>query len=90
MPTVRVPSVLRRYSAGEAEVRVDGVTVRAALGALFQRHPDLRPRVLDAAGGLFPYLVLFRNDEALDRATALATKLTPSDVLEIVGAAEGG
>lgn len=90
MPTLKIPPVLRRYAADRAEVRVAGTTVGAALEALFEQHPDLRPRVLDARRRLFPYLLLFRNDERLEREDPLAAWLGAGDVLEIVGAVEGG
>jgi len=87
---VRVPVVLRRYSGGEAAVAVEGETVAAALDDLFRSHPDLKPRVLDRRGEVYPYLVLFRNDRAIPREGLLGTALEEDDVVEIVAAAEGG
>ena len=81
MVKLLVPPVLREYAA--AEVELAGVTVREALQGL---DAALRTRVLDRAGELFPYLLLFRNDET----TPLDAPLLDGDVLEIVGAAEGG
>ena len=83
---LRIPRVLRRYSGGAEEVDVSGATVAEAFEDLFSRHPDLRLRVLDDGGRLFPYLLVFRNDEA----AALETEVGGADVLELVGAAEGG
>jgi len=83
---VQVPEALRRYSGGVAEVAVEGSTVAEALGALFDGHPGLRPRVLDGRGGVFPYLRLFVN-----RAPAtLETALRAGDAVEILAAADGG
>ncbi len=81
MVKLLVPPVLREYAS--AEVDVSGATVREALQGL---STPLRMRVLDAAGELFPYLLLFRNSEA----TTLGAALVDGDVLEIVGAVEGG
>ena len=53
--TVQIPAVLRRYSAGEPDVPVEAATVGEALERLFERHPELRARVLDDAGDLYPY-----------------------------------
>lgn len=81
-----VPAVLRRYSDGLAEIDVEADTVRGALEALFARFGALRERVLDPRGRLHPYLIVFRNDER----AALDAEVEPGDVVEIVGAAEGG
>ena len=58
-----VPPVLREY-AGGAELDVAGGTVGEVLAAL---DDDLRCRVLDERGELFPYLRLFVNDEEANR-----------------------
>ncbi len=78
--------MLQRYSGGFEEVDVSGATVAEAFEDLFSRHPDLRLRVLDDGGRLFSYLLVFRNDEAASLDTAVGV----ADVLELVGAAEGG
>ena len=77
-----VPPVLREY-AGGAELDVSGATVAEALAGAPEA---LRVRVLDGQGRVFPYLLLFRNDEA----TTMAAQVEPGDVIEIVAAAEGG
>ena len=53
-------------------------------------HSGRRLRMLGADGRLHPYFVLFLNDRELLRATALDASLADGDVLELVGAAEGG
>ncbi|MHC4816759.1 MAG: MoaD/ThiS family protein [Planctomycetota bacterium] len=85
---LRIPRVLRRYSGGADDVVVHGATVADALEDLFRLWPDLRLRVLDGHGDVFPYLRLYRNDRELARD--LDTPLADGDVLEIVAAAAGG
>jgi hypothetical protein len=87
---LRIPTVLRRFTGGAGEVEARGATVGEALEDLFRRHADLRSRVLDGAGEVRPYLLLFRNGQELPRKGARATPLGAGDVLEIVGGAEGG
>ena len=86
MATVRVPSALRRFTAGAAAVRVDAATVREALDAACAKHPDLRARLFAPDGNVFPYLLLFRNE----RPATLPDPLAPDDEVEIVAAVEGG
>ncbi len=77
-----VPPVLREY-AGGSELDVTGATVAEALAGVPEA---LRVRVLDGQGRVFPYLLLFCNDEE----TTLEARVEPADVIEIVAAAEGG
>lgn len=88
--TFQVPEVLSRYSDGEASVPLQGWTVAEVVEALFARHPDLRFRVYDRGGRVYPYLILFRNGDELPRENLDGIPVTDGDVIELVGAAEGG
>lgn len=90
MPIVHVAEVLRRYVGADGAIPVEGGTVRAALESLFATHPALRERTLGPDGALWSYLLVFRNDVELPRDGLLDVPLAAGDVLEIVGAAEGG
>ena len=88
--TVHLPEFLRRYGGDEAAVAAQGATVGDALADLFRTRPNLRVRVVDAKGDVFPFLVVVRNGTELPRADALRAPLADGDRLEIVGGAEGG
>jgi molybdopterin converting factor small subunit len=87
---VHVPEVLRRATGGIDEIPSSGASVGAALDGAFAAHPRLRTLTLDADGRVFPYLVLFVNGREVARDAALAAPVKDGDVVEIVGAAEGG
>lgn len=80
---IRVPEALRRYSNGKGMVPAEGGTVGAALESL---DPGLRARVLDEAGHLRHYLLLYVAGEPV----ALDSPLPAGATLEIVAAVEGG
>ena len=88
--TFEVPSVLRRYSSGQASTEVEAAQVAEALDCVLALWPDLRPRVFDVRGNVFPYLILFRNGDELARDALADVALSDGDVVEMVGAAEGG
>jgi len=93
--TIHVPHVLSRYSAGREIVSVSagparGATVRTALENLFVLHPDLRARTLGKDGALWSYLSLSVNGFEPERDGLLDAAVCDGDVLELVGAAEGG
>ena len=88
--TLEIPSVLRRYSAGEASLGVEAATAAEALERAFDVYSDLRSRVLDASGRVFPYLLFFHNGREVRRDALAETALAEGDVVEMIGAAEGG
>jgi molybdopterin synthase sulfur carrier subunit len=90
VPTIRVPDPLRRYAGGEAAFPVAGKTVAEALADAFRLHPDLRLRLVDEAGRVRPYLVVFRNDEELPREGVADASLDPGDTLTFLEAIGGG
>ena len=48
---VRVPTPLRRFTAGVDEVTAEGDSIKAVLDDLERRHPGMRERLLDAIDG---------------------------------------
>jgi molybdopterin synthase sulfur carrier subunit len=89
MPTVRIPAPLRRLTAGQPEVRVDGQDVDAVIRALDVRHPGIRERLLDE-GRLRPYVHVFVDDEDVRSGAGLATAVSAETVVTIVPAVAGG
>ena len=88
--TIHVPDVLSRFSGGEEEVLVEAETVGEALDALFAIHTRLRPRVLDEAGRIHPYLLLVVEGEQLDRSAFADHPVVSGDEIDILPAVEGG
>ena len=41
MPTIRIPTPLRKYVGGQAEVVIVGPTADETLGNLIKRYPEL-------------------------------------------------
>ena len=87
---IYLPSPLRRYTANESSLAVKAQTVGDALEALFVAFPQLRRRVLDEQGHLFPYLILLHGCEELARNNFAYQVLQPGDELDLVPAVEGG
>jgi len=79
---VRIPAALQRYSR-ERELGSEAATVGKALSGL---PTELRTRVLDDSGRLRSHLLVFVGD----REAALTDPLSDGDLVEIVGAVEGG
>jgi molybdopterin converting factor small subunit len=85
---VRIPSVLRSYTAGSEAVEIAAPpTLGAAVDALDARFPGLRFRIIDEQHAVRPHIKLF-IDGALLRD--LAAPIPAARELMIVGALSGG
>ena len=87
---VRVPGPLRRLTAGESVVEVEGATVAEVLGALETQYPGFRERIYDADGKLRQFVNIYKNDEDIRFGSGLETQVAQGDDLSIVPAVAGG
>jgi sulfur-carrier protein len=89
MAVIRVPTVLRTHTAGEARVEVDGATVRDLLDGLVERYPGLADRLLED-GAVRGYVNVFVDDEDIRYLEGLDTVVAPGTELAIMPAVAGG
>jgi adenylyltransferase/sulfurtransferase len=90
MPTLRIPSPLRSYTNGQAEVNVQGITVGDALSDLVRQFPTLRPHLFNGQAELRPFVNLFLNEENIKDLQGLATPLGVADRLMLIPSIAGG
>ena len=90
MPTVRIPTPLRKITDGQAEVTVDGADLRAVVAALEAAHPGIGERLLDESGELRRFVNVFVRDEDVRFQQGLDTSIGDEDVVSIVPAVAGG
>jgi len=88
--TVHVPSELRKYCGGTADLPVSAASVRAALHELSRSHPSLYPNLCDETGALRRHLNVFVNSTHMRERQGLETPLAPGDVVTILAAVSGG
>ncbi|HET7499459.1 MAG TPA: hypothetical protein VFK02_00590 [Kofleriaceae bacterium] len=84
---VIVPTQLRGYTAGRAEVHAEGATLAAVLADLDRQFPGFRFRVIDEQDRVRRHIVLFVGGERQDD---LGSAIPPGVDLQIVGALSGG
>ena len=87
---VRIPSPLRPYAGGRAEVATSGETVAAVLAALVAESPELRRHLMGDDGRLRSFVNLYLNGEDVRTRAGLDTGLADGDELAIVPAIAGG
>lgn len=84
---VLVPTQLRGYTGGRAEVTAAGATIAAVLADLDRQFPGFRFRVIDEQDRVRRHILLFVGSE---RSDDLGAAIPAGSELMIVGALSGG
>ena len=84
---VRIPSPLRAYTGGAANVRAEGDTVADVLDDLDRRFPGLRFRVVDEQGRLREHMTVWLDGE---RCRDLSAPVGDLDEVVLMQALSGG
>jgi len=84
---VAVPSQLRDYTGGHAQVEANGATLAELLADLDLRYPGMRFRMIDEQDRIRRHIKIFVNQE---QARDLGAALAANDEVVIVGALSGG
>ena len=88
--TIRIPTPLRKFTGGAAEVSVCGATAGAALGELTSRHPEVKPTLFGEDGKLRTFVNVFVNQQNIQDVKGLETPLAEGAVVSIIPAVAGG
>jgi sulfur-carrier protein len=87
---VRIPTILRSYTAGAKSVEGTGDTLADLLADLDTRHAGLRGRLITDQGTLHRFVNVYVNDEDVRFLGALDAKLNDGDTVTILPAVAGG
>ena len=87
---VRIPTILRTYTGGQAEVPADGATLSEVLASLDKNHPGIAARVLDDQGRLRRFVNVYVNDDDVRFSEGLQTATPDGAGISIIPAVAGG
>jgi molybdopterin converting factor small subunit len=87
---VRIPTILRTYTGGQAEVPADGATLAEVLADLEKKHQGIAARVLDDTGKLRRFVNVYVNDDDVRFAEGLQTPTPDGTGVSIIPAVAGG
>lgn len=88
--TVRIPTILRSYTGGAAEVTAEGKTLAEILDDLEGRYAGIRARILDDTGKLRRFVNVYVNDDDVRFADGLETTVADGAGVSIIPAVAGG
>ncbi|MFE4517249.1 ubiquitin-like small modifier protein 1 [Kitasatospora sp. NPDC056783] len=87
---VRIPTILRTYTGGAAEVTAEGATLAEVVADLEKNHPGISARILDDTGKLRRFVNVYVNDDDVRFAEGLATEIKDGAGVSIIPAVAGG
>ncbi|MGF1430870.1 ubiquitin-like small modifier protein 1 [Kitasatospora sp. LaBMicrA B282] len=88
--SVRIPTILRTYTDGSAEVTAEGATLQEVIADLDRNHPGIAQRILDETGKLRRFVNVYVNDDDVRFAEGLATEIKDGAGISIIPAVAGG
>jgi molybdopterin converting factor small subunit len=88
--TIHLPSALRKYCGGAADLAVSAGSVRDALTILEREQPSLYTNICHETGAVRRHINVFVNNDHMRDREGLETRLAPGDVVTILAAVSGG
>jgi molybdopterin converting factor small subunit len=88
--SVRIPTILRTYTGGNAVVTGAPGTVREVIAGLDANYPGIRERLLDDAGQLRRFVNVYVGEEDIRLAAGLDTPVPAGAQLSVIPAVAGG
>ena len=88
--SVRIPTILRTYTGGSAEVTADPGTLREVLAGLDAAYPGLAGRIVDEAGNLRRFVNVYVGEEVVRFAQGLETPVPSGAHVSVIPAVAGG
>jgi molybdopterin synthase sulfur carrier subunit len=88
--SVRIPTILRAYTGGEATVATEPGTLREVITGLDASYPGLSGRILDDAGKLRRFVNVYVGDEDVRLAQGLDTEVPVGAQVSVIPAVAGG
>jgi len=88
--SVRIPTILRTYTKGAAEVTGEGATLRDVLQKLDADYPGIGARILDESGKIRRFVNIYVGEEDVRFADGLDTATPEGAQISIIPAVAGG
>jgi molybdopterin converting factor small subunit len=88
--SVRIPTILRAYTGGAAEVAAQAGTLREVIAALDLSYPGIGGRILDDVGKLRRFVNVYVGDEDVRLAQGLDTPVPSGGQVSVIPAVAGG
>jgi len=90
MPSVRIPTPLRRLTQDKDEVDISASNVGELIEKMEQQFPGIKDRLCDENGQVRRFINLYVNNEDIRFLDGTSTSLNEKDIVSIIPAIAGG
>ncbi len=88
--SVRIPTILRSYTGGAAQVTASPGTLREVLAGLDASYPGISGRIVDDTGQLRRFVNVYVGEEDVRFAQGLDTQVPAGASVSVIPAVAGG
>ncbi|MGI8700935.1 MAG: MoaD/ThiS family protein [Nocardioidaceae bacterium] len=88
--SVRIPTILRTYTGGDAQVTADGAVLSEVLESLDSSYPGIKGRIIDEQGALRRFVNVYVGNEDVRFLDGLATSTSDGTEISVIPAVAGG
>ena len=90
MPSVRIPTPLRKLTSDKDEVNISAATIAQLIDEMESRYPGIKSRLCDESGNVRRFINLYVNNEDIRFLNGKETALNEGDIVSIIPAIAGG
>jgi MoaD family protein len=87
---VRIPTVFRKFTAGESLVELQPGTIADLIDELDQQYPGMKKQLMADERSLHRFVNVYVNDEDARYLERLDTKVSEGDVVSLLPSVAGG
>jgi sulfur-carrier protein len=88
--SIRIPTILRTFTGGAAEVSASEGTLREVIAGLDASYPGIAGRIVDDTGKLRRFVNVYVGDEDVRFAQGLDTPVPAGGRVSVIPAVAGG
>ncbi len=90
MPVLRIPTPLRAYTNGQAEITVNGTSISEVLADLTNQYPTIKPHLFNESGELRPFVNLFVGEHNIKDLQGVNTTIKDGEKIMLIPSIAGG
>ncbi len=90
MPSVRIPTPLRKLTSDKDEVNISAATIAQLIDEMESQYPGIKSRLCDESGNVRRFINLYVNNEDIRFLNGKETPLKDGDIVSIIPAIAGG
>lgn len=90
MPSVRIPTPLRKLTSEKDEVSISAANVGELIEEMENQYPGIKNRLCDESGNVRRFINLYVNNEDIRFLNGKETALKEDDIVSIIPAIAGG